>query len=75
MPEDIKRQAREAFALFERDPYHPSLHFKRVHPARPIYSARVSLDYRAVGVVDAGEITWLWIASHAEYEHLLKQMR
>jgi hypothetical protein len=31
LPEEIRRQAREAHTLFEKDPYYPSLHFKRIH--------------------------------------------
>lgn len=47
LPKQIQRQAREAYKLFRQDPYHPSLRFKRVHPTRPIYSVRISVDYRA----------------------------
>ena len=47
LPQDIRRQAREAYDLFTKDPYYPSLHFKRIHSTRPIFSARISMDYRA----------------------------
>ena len=50
------KQAKEAYAQFTKDPYHPGLHFKRVHSTRPIYSARISKDYRAVGVQQNSEI-------------------
>ena len=71
LPESVRRQAREAYLLFRQDPLHPSLRFKRVHSARPIYSARVTLDYRALGVREADTITWFWIGSHAEYDTLI----
>ena len=75
LPEEIRRQAREAYALFEKDPYYPSLHFKRIHSTRPVFSARISVDYRTVGIVDGDEITWFWIGSHADYDNMLQRLR
>lgn len=75
IPPDIRLQAREAYALFVKDPYYPSLHFKRVHSTRPVFSARISVDYRAVGIIDGDEITWFWIGSHSDYDKLLKILR
>ncbi len=72
LPDKVRRQAAKAYELFARDPRHPSLRFKRVHEARPIHSVRISLDYRAVGVLVGEEIVWFWIGSHAEYEGLLR---
>lgn len=74
LPERVKRQAREAYRLFEADPQHPSLYFKRVGRRRPVYSVRVTLDYRALGVVDGGEIIWFWIGAHHEYDRLLRRI-
>ncbi len=42
MPKEIKQQAREAYVLFEKDPYYPRLHFKRIHSTRPVFSARIT---------------------------------
>jgi hypothetical protein len=75
LPAEVKAQAREAYAHFSRDPFYPSLHFKRIHSARPVFSVRISIDYRAVGIVQGEEITWFWIGSHAEYDQLLKRVR
>lgn len=52
LPANIERQAREAYRLFQRNPAHPGLHFKQVHPAPPTYSARIGIGYRAVGALD-----------------------
>lgn len=73
LPSEIRAQAKQAYQLFRSDPRHPSLRFKRVHPTRPIYSARVSLHYRAIGVLEADEIIWFWIGAHDEYERLIGQ--
>lgn len=74
LPEQVHQQARQAYALFRQDPYHPSLRFRQVHPIRPIFSARVGLHYRAVGVREGNDIFWFWIGSHAEYDRLLNQL-
>ncbi|HKI19532.1 MAG TPA: hypothetical protein VKA15_16725 [Isosphaeraceae bacterium] len=73
LPEHVREQARQAYALFLQDPHHPSLRFRRVHPTRPIFSARVGIDYRVVGMRDGNDIFWFWIGSHSEYDRLLKQ--
>jgi hypothetical protein len=74
LPEAVRRQARSAYLIFRDNPRHPSLEFKPVHPRLPIYSARVSRGHRAVGVLSGDAIVWFFIGSHAEYEHLLKQL-
>jgi hypothetical protein len=71
LPEAVQRQARDAYQLFLRDPRHPSLRFKQVHPTRPIYSARINADYRALGAREGGDIVWFWIGSHADYDRLI----
>jgi hypothetical protein len=73
LPEHVREQARQAYALFVQDPHHPSLRFRRVHPTRPIFSARVGIDYRVVGLREGNDIFWYWIGSHSEYDQLLKQ--
>ncbi|MBI1881798.1 MAG: hypothetical protein HYR94_26775 [Chloroflexi bacterium] len=74
LPEQVQRQARAAYKLFSRNPYHPSLHFKQIHPTRPIYSARVSLDCRALGVREGEEVIWFRVGSHDEYNKLLARL-
>jgi hypothetical protein len=71
LPAEIRTQAASAFELWRRDRYHQSLHFKRVHPSRPMFSVRVGLRYRALGMVDGDTITWFWIGSHADYDRLI----
>jgi hypothetical protein len=74
LPYHIRRQAREAYGLFRQNPYHPSLHFKQVHPVKPIYSVRISRNYRAVGICENEVVIWYWIGTHGEYEKLLSQL-
>ncbi len=37
--------------MFRQDSNHPSLRFKKVHSTLPVYSARVTADYR-------GSLAW-----------------
>jgi hypothetical protein len=74
LPANVRNQAAIAYRHFRDDPSHPSLHFKKVHPKLPIYSARINDDYRAVGQMRANGIVWFWIGKHEEYERLLKQL-
>jgi len=74
LPDVVQRRARAAYRLFRKDPYHPSLQFKRVHNTKPIYSVRIGLDYRAVAVRQGDVIAWFWIGPHTEYEKLLKKL-
>jgi hypothetical protein len=71
LDENVQKKARRAYELFEQNPQHPSLHFKKVHPTEPLYSARVSLNHRALGMRDGNEIVWFWIGPHDEYERLI----
>jgi hypothetical protein len=71
LPEHVRAQARAAYRQFQRDPFHPSLRFKQVHPSRPVFSARVGLGYRALAVRDGDTVAWFWIGSRAEYDRLL----
>jgi hypothetical protein len=50
LPPEIRDLAQKAYRLFRDDPRHPSLHFKKVHDRDPIYAARVTLGYRALGL-------------------------
>ncbi len=74
LPETIRKQARAAYRLFRDNARHPSLQFKKVHPHLPVYSVRVNLEYRAVGVLRNDDIVWFWIGTHKEYEQVLRSI-
>lgn len=74
LPASVQEQAAKAYALWHEDPHHPSLQFKRVSQRQPIYSARVSLNYRVLGLLESDHIYWYWIGAHDEYDELLKRM-
>ncbi len=71
LPSSIQRQARKNYRLWKQNPYHPSLHFKRVQVRDSVYSVRVAKGWRALGWLDGDSITWFWIGSHADYDRLI----
>ena len=73
LPFQIQEQAREAFSQFQRDPQHRSLKFKQVHPSQPIYSVRVSREYRALAYRREDRWVWFWIGAHSTYDKLLNR--
>jgi mRNA-degrading endonuclease RelE of RelBE toxin-antitoxin system len=74
LPAAVQEQAAKAYALWQEDPYYPSLQFKRVSQRQPIYSVRVSLNYRVLGLLESDHIYWYWIGAHDEYDELLNRM-
>jgi hypothetical protein len=71
LPNDVRRQAQRAYRLFCTDPRHPSLRFKKVDEESNVYSVRIGLGYRALGVMEGSTVVWFWIGSHAECDSLL----
>ena len=69
---ETRELADKNFDLLKSHPQHPSLHFKKVDPVRKIWSARVGVQYRALGVEKSDGIVWFWIGTHAEYDKLVK---
>jgi hypothetical protein len=68
LPKHIQELADKNFALLKQDPRHPSLHFKKVGR---MWSARVGIHYRVVGVEDGLDIVWFWIGHHSEYDRMV----
>lgn len=64
---EIKSKAKKAYRLWAEDHFHPSLRFKCINRSENIWSVRITLGYRALGVMDKGTVTWFWVGSHDEY--------
>jgi hypothetical protein len=71
LPDEVKDRARKAYRLWKSNPRHPGLQFKRVGNLDPLYSVRIGRSWRALGLLEQGSMTWIWIGSHADYDHLL----
>jgi hypothetical protein len=75
LPAEVQQSAQRAYVLFQRDPAHPRLQFKRLRADRQTYSIRIGLGYRALAVRFDETLVWYWIGPHAEYNRLVSQLR
>jgi len=71
LPSDVQQDAKRAYQLFQSNPAHPGLQFKKLEGEDDIYSVRIGLGYRALGVMKKDRVIWYWIGSHAEYDRLV----
>ena len=73
LPPHIQEIARKNYQLWQQNPFHPSLEFKLVKPKENIWSVRIGIGWRALGVLkkDEDKIIWFWVGSHAEYDGML----
>ncbi len=65
---DIRAQAKKVYRLWSEAPFHPSLRFKCINQSENIWSVRVTIGFRALGVLDDDTVTWFWIGNHDKYE-------
>ncbi len=70
---DVRARADKQFALLKADPQHPSLQLKKIgeRHGEEIWSARVTLKYRALAVRLADEYLWFWIGEHNTYDAII----
>ena len=74
LPDDIRKLAEKNYKLWKESPSDPSLRFKQLHETLPIFSFRVGLKYRTLGVQTADEkIAWFWIGSFDQYKDIISK--
>jgi len=73
-PAAAQVKIRQAHQLWSENPQHPSLRFKKVHATLPIFSVRVDLDWRAIGLLKTDTMIWFFVGPHSEYERVSKQL-
>jgi len=71
LPLDVQRDAERAYRLFQSNPAHPGLQFKKLEGEDDIYSIRIGLEYRALAVMKKDRVIWYWIGSHDDYDRLV----
>jgi hypothetical protein len=73
LPPHIRTSADKQFSLLKGNPQHPSLQFKKIgeRHEEEIYSARVTLSYRALAVKRSYGFLRFWMGDHETYEHLI----
>jgi hypothetical protein len=72
LPGEIQRLAVKNYHLWRENPAHPALHFRPLHGSGDLFTIRIGDHYRALGVLAAGAVTWVWIGSHAEYDRMIR---
>jgi hypothetical protein len=70
----IRARADKQFTLLKTNPQYPSLQFKKLadRKGQEIWSARVTLKYRALAVKLPDEYVCFWIGEHNVYDTLIK---
>lgn len=64
LPVHIQEAARKQYALWHKNPDHPSVRFKQIR--LELWSVRITRSYRALGLREDDTITWFWIGHHDE---------
>jgi hypothetical protein len=67
---EIRRLARKQYRIWRQNPFHPSLHFKKI--AFDIWSIRIGTNYRALATQVENTLIWFWIGNHSAYERMLR---
>jgi hypothetical protein len=57
LPFDVQREAKRAILLFQSNPAHPGLQFKKLEGE--------------LAVMKKDRVVWYWIGSHSEYDRLV----
>lgn len=70
---ETQARADKQFALLKLNPQHPSLRFKKIgeRGGEEIWSARVTLNYRALAIKRPYGFLWVWIGEHDAYGDLI----
>lgn len=74
LPHEIQERAKRTYKIWSENPSHPSLHFRQIHTAEPIYSIRIGLNHQAIGLKESTTIIWFWIGTHEEYNNLISRI-
>jgi hypothetical protein len=58
-------RSREKYAMWKRDPFHPSLGFEERR--NNVCVVRIGDHYRALGLREGDTVLWFWIGTHEGY--------
>jgi hypothetical protein len=75
LPEDIRTLAEENYRLWRENPNHPRLRFKQVLEEPKVFSFRVGLRHRTLGVeTPDGHIAWFWVGAIDDFRRMTEAM-
>jgi hypothetical protein len=72
LPAKVRQQADAKFALFEENPFHPSLALKQ---KGEVWTVDVGRSYRAIAYREENDFHWFWIGTHEAYSYLLGRVK
>jgi hypothetical protein len=55
------------YHLWQREPRHPSLRFRRLQGSTDRFSVRIG----ALGKLSNETLVWVWIGTHSEYDQMV----
>lgn len=69
LPEEVKKLAEKNYNLWRESKNAPGLRFKQIHKTLPIYSFRVGMKHRTVGIeAKDGKLAWFWVGSFESFK-------
>lgn len=73
LPQEIRNRADQKFSLLKGNLAHPSLQFKKLgeRQGEEVWSARITLNYRALALRRTDGYLWFWIGDHSAYIWLI----
>ncbi|HEY9079465.1 hypothetical protein [Magnetovibrio sp.] len=73
LPEDVRKLAEKNYQLWKDNPKNVGLRFKQIHPSLPVYSFRVGLKHRTVGIeTPDGKVAWFWVGSFNTFKSMIE---
>jgi hypothetical protein len=72
LPANIRELADSKYALFQREPFHPSLGLQQ---KGAVWTVDIGRSYSAIADRIGNDFHWFWIGSHEEYNKLLRRVR
>ena len=74
LPDDIRELAEENYQLWKTNPHHPKLRFKQILESPKVFSFRVGLRHRTVGVeTPDGHMAWFWVGSIDDFRRTVEE--
>ncbi len=73
LPAAIRGRADKQFAQMKANPQHPSVRLKKIgdREGQEVWSARITLKYRALAIKLPEEFLWFWIGEHGVYDEMI----
>ncbi|MFC1673121.1 hypothetical protein ACFL12_03105, partial [Pseudomonadota bacterium] len=69
LPDDVRKMAESTYKQWKDNPKNPGLRFKKIHVELPVFSFRVGMKHRTVGVeAPDGKVVWFWVGSFDTFQ-------